>query len=76
MAYFETVAIPPDRSLLVFDRHLPEFRFNWHYRPEFELSLTVNSRGMRFVGDHVGQYEDGYLVLITPNLPHAFQSQP
>ena len=70
------MAIPPDRSLLVFDRHLPEFRFNWHYRPQFELSLTVNSRGMRFVGDHVGQYEDGDLVLIAPNLPHAFQSQP
>jgi hypothetical protein len=55
------VAIAPDRSLLVFDRHLPEFRFNWHYHPEFELSLTVNSRGIRFVGDHVGQYETAIL---------------
>lgn len=73
--YFETVSIPPDRSLLVFDRRLPEFPFNWHYHPEFELTLTVGSRGMRFVGDHVGQYEDGDLVLIAPNLPHAFQSR-
>lgn len=73
--YFETVRIPPDRSLLVFDRRLPEFPFNWHYHPEFELTLTVDSRGMRFVGDHVGQYDDGDLVLIAPNLPHAFQSQ-
>lgn len=73
--YFETVRIPPDRSLLVFDRQLPEFPFNWHYHPEFELTLTVDSRGMRFVGDHVGQYDDGDLVLIAPNLPHAFQSQ-
>ncbi|RWR29201.1 helix-turn-helix domain-containing protein [Sinirhodobacter populi] len=73
--YFETVTIPPERSLLVFDRQLPEFPFNWHYHPEFELTLTVNSRGMRFVGDHVAQYGDGDLVLIAPNLPHAFQSQ-
>lgn len=73
--YFETVSIPSGRSLLVFDRRLPEFPFNWHYHPEFELTLTVDSRGMRFVGDHVGQYEDGDLVLISPNLPHAFQSQ-
>lgn len=73
--YFETVTIPADRSLLVFDRQLPEFPFNWHYHPEFELTLTVNSRGMRFVGDDIGQYDDGDLVLIAPNLPHAFQSQ-
>lgn len=73
--YFETVTIPPDRSMLVFDRRLPEFPFNWHYHPEFELTLTVGSRGMRFVGDHVGQYEDGDLVLIAPNVPHAFQSR-
>ncbi|GGW40035.1 AraC family transcriptional regulator [Gemmobacter lanyuensis] len=73
--FFETVAIPQDRSLLVFDRRLPEFPFNWHYHPEFELTLTVGSRGMRFVGDDVGQYDDCDLVLIAPNVPHAFQSQ-
>lgn len=73
--YFETVTIAPGRSLLVFDRQLPEFPFNWHYHPEFELTLTVDSHGMRFVGDHVGQYGDGDLVLIAPNLPHAFQSR-
>ncbi|MCY0095672.1 AraC family transcriptional regulator [Hoeflea ulvae] len=73
--FFETVTIPPDRSLLVFDRRLDEFPFNWHYHPEFELTLTVNSRGMRFVGDHFGHYDDGDLVLIAPNVPHAFQSQ-
>lgn len=39
--YFETVSIPPDRSLLVFDRRLPEFPFNWHYHPEFELTLSL-----------------------------------
>lgn len=72
--YFETVAIPADRSLHVFNRLLPEFPFNWHYHPEFELTLTVNSRGMCFVGDHVGPYGDDDLVLIAPNLPHAFQS--
>lgn len=73
--YFETVTIPPGRSLVVFDRQRSEFPFNWHYHPEFELTLTVGSTGMRFVGDHVEQYGDGDLVLIPPNLPHAFQSR-
>ena len=35
----------------------------------------MNSHGLCFVGDHVGPYNDGDLVLIAPNLPHAFQSQ-
>lgn len=73
--WFETVVIPPDRCWLLFDRQLPEFPFNWHYHPEFELTLTVNSRGMRFVGDHVARYDDGDLVLLGPNLPHAWQSE-
>lgn len=73
--WFERVTIPQGQSWRLFDRRLPEFPFNWHYHPEFELTLTVNSRGMRFVGDHVETYDDGDLVLLGPNLPHAWQSQ-
>ncbi len=73
--WFETVTIPADRSWLLFDRQLPDFPFNWHYHPEFELTLTVGSRGVRFVGDHVERYDDGDLVLLGPNLPHAWQSE-
>jgi AraC-like DNA-binding protein len=72
--WLETVIMPADRSWLLFDRQLPSFPFNWHYHPEFELTLTLNSRGMRFVGDHVQAYGDGDLVLLGPNLPHAWES--
>lgn len=73
--WFETVTIPPERSWLLFDRQLPAFPFSWHYHPQFELTLTVGSRGVRFVGDHVERYGDGDLVLLGPNLPHAWQSE-
>lgn len=73
--WFERVSVPPDRSWLLFDRRLPEFPFNWHYHPEFELTLTLGSRGMRFVGDHLERYEDGDLALLGPDLPHAWQSE-
>jgi AraC-like DNA-binding protein len=73
--WFEAVSVPADRSWLLFDRRLPEFPFNWHYHPEFELTLTLNSTGMRFVGDSVERYGDGDLLLLGPNLPHAWQSQ-
>ena len=73
--WFEAVLIPEGRSCLIYDRQLPAFGFNWHYHPELELTLTVGSRGTRFVGGHVERYDDGDLVLLGPNVPHAWQSE-
>jgi len=72
--WFEAVSIPFGQSCLIYDRQLPEFAFNWHYHPECELTLTLGGRGTRFVGGHVAPYGDGDLVLLGPNLPHAWQS--
>ncbi len=73
--WFEQVVVASGQSWTLFDRQLPSFPFNWHYHPEFELTLTLNSVGERFVGDHVAHYGDGDLVLVGPNLPHAWQSR-
>ena len=73
--WLEQVTRSSGQSWTLFDRQLPAFPFNWHYHPEFELTLTLNSSGQRFVGDHVGQYFDADLVLVGPNLPHAWQSR-
>ena len=73
--WYEAVAIPEGQSCLIYDRQLPAFAFNWHHHPEFELTLTLNSRGTRLVGGHLGAYDDGDLVLLGPDLPHAWQSQ-
>lgn len=72
--WFEAVTIPERQSCLVYDRRLPEFGFNWHYHPEYELTLTLGSRGTRFVGSDVAPYAEGDLALIGPNLPHAWHS--
>lgn len=73
--WFEKVTIPDGHSWTLFDRRLPAFPFNWHYHPEFELTLTLNSVGERFIGDHVAHYGDGDLILVGPNLPHAWKSR-
>ncbi len=73
--WLETVSIDTSQSCLIYDRQLPEFGFNWHFHPEYELTLTLDSEGKRFVGGSVEQYTDGDLVLVGPNLPHAWQSQ-
>ena len=62
-------------SITVLNRRLPQgIPFEWHHHPEYELTLTLNSRGQRLVGDHVGEYEDGDVVLVGPNLPHTWCS--
>ncbi len=49
-----------------------EIPFEWHYHPEYELTLTINARGQRFVGDSAAKFGACDLVLIGANLPHAW----
>ncbi|TPJ27415.1 AraC family transcriptional regulator [Mesorhizobium sp. B2-8-3] len=73
--YLEKVTIADDASWsMVRVPRDPTIPFEWHHHPEYELTLTLNSRGRRFVGDHVGNYDDGDLVLLGPNLPHTWSS--
>ena len=72
---FEKVAVPAGASWSFLNRRLEDaIPFQWHYHPEFELTLTLNSRGQRYIGDSIADYDDGDLVLIGPNLPHTWCS--
>jgi len=46
----------------------------WHCHDEYELQLIVGARGQAFVGDYVGYFEPGHLVLTGPRLPHNWVS--
>jgi AraC-like DNA-binding protein len=73
--YFEKIAAGPS-SFTAFQRNDPEFSFYWHYHPEFELTLIVDSHGQRLVGDGIADYGPGDLVLLGPNVPHSWRSGP
>ncbi|HEV7345344.1 MAG TPA: AraC family transcriptional regulator [Devosia sp.] len=73
--YLERLTADDGASWASLNRRLDDgIPFQWHHHPEFELTLTLNSRGQRFIGDHIGRYDDGDLVLIGPNLPHTWHS--
>ena len=66
--------IPHDRShsFALIDYEVRRFDCPFHYHPEIELTLIGASSGARYVGDHIGRFSAGDLVLMGPNLPHIY----
>jgi len=57
----------------IFSRTKREFDFPLHYHDEFELNFIQNAAGAkRVVGDHVEEIGSLELVLVGPNLQHAW----
>jgi AraC-like DNA-binding protein len=71
---YEHVEFGDNCSVRVYHRRLPRIPFEWHHHPEYELTLTLNSQGKRYIGDSIAGYMDEDLVLVPPNLPHTWAS--
>ncbi|MGO8692511.1 MAG: helix-turn-helix domain-containing protein [Rectinemataceae bacterium] len=63
-------------SFLVAERNESSFSVNWHSHAEYELTYIVGGRGQRSVGNHIAVYGEGDLVLLGPDLPHTWVSDP
>lgn len=44
----------------------------YHFHPEFEIVFISKGKGKRFVGDHIGFFNQKDFVLIGENLPHCW----
>lgn len=64
-----------ERSVHYLEHGFPSPLVRWHYHDDYELHLIVASVGKVFVGDHVGAFEPGQVVLTGPRLPHNWISQ-
>lgn len=63
----------PDHSFRFLHFHTRE-PGQWHRHPQIELTWIERGSGVRFVGDSAMAFVDGDMVLLGPNLPHAWLS--
>ena len=67
---------PPDEVGFVrcLEHGYPTPLARWHYHDEYELHLITSTSGKAFVGDWIGPFQAGHLVLTGPRLPHNWVS--
>jgi AraC-like DNA-binding protein len=57
----------------LYARYKTEFNFPVHYHEEYELNFIENARGVRrVVGGSMEEIDNLELVLVGPNIPHAW----
>ncbi|MGF6725441.1 AraC-like DNA-binding protein [Paraburkholderia sp. GAS41] len=70
----ELVAVPRDESFKVWSHGYPYRTVRWHFHPEYEIHLITATTGKYFVGDYIGNFAPGNLVMVGSNLPHNWVS--
>lgn len=66
---------PSDSSSLAVKREITDYMdYPWHYHPEYEIIFVEKSYGIRFMGNHIGNFTDGDLMFIGSNLPHVWRN--
>jgi len=69
----EITPLTPGDCFTIFSRVKEKFDFPLHYHDEYELNLIINAKGAkRVVGGHIEAIDDLELVLVGPNVYHAW----
>lgn len=70
------VVVPDPGSMFRWHEHdYPHPLARWHSHPEIEVHLIRAGTGLGFVGDHIGRFEAGHLVLVGSDVPHNWISE-
>ncbi|PSR54056.1 AraC family transcriptional regulator [Adhaeribacter arboris] len=63
-----------EQSFQMQHARVPHTYDTWHCHQELELNAIIKGTGTRFIGDHVGAFSDGDMVLVGSNLPHVWKN--
>lgn len=71
---YENFTFPADQSFTIRSEFI-ELKKHTTLRSHinFEIALLENCAGKRFIGDHIGNFQDTELVLLGSYLPHCWQ---
>lgn len=72
--HYEVIVCPPEESFRWYSHDYPWHLAKFNYHPEYELHLNRISSGTMMVGDYLGDFGPGNLVLTGPNVPHNWVS--
>ncbi|WP_339722201.1 AraC family transcriptional regulator [Marinomonas primoryensis] len=67
---YELINPSGSESILYVEHGYPHQSVVWHLHKEYELHLITHSSGKVLVGDYIGNFYPGNLILTGPNLPH------
>jgi AraC-like DNA-binding protein len=73
-ATYQKILLSEGSSFLATRLILPRFHSEYHFHPEYELKYVIESKGKRFVGDTIENFQEGDLILLGPNIPHYWKS--
>ena len=70
----EKIPLSLASSIVVKREKKPYLDYPWHYHPEYEIVYHEKSFGLRFVGNHIGNFTDCDLMFLGANLPHVWKN--
>ncbi len=70
----ELVHIRKGESFAAWMHGYPFRTVRWHYHPEYEIHLVNATSGTFYIGDHIGSFQPGQLIMTGPNLPQNWIS--
>lgn len=73
-AILEKISHQDQSAVTAFSFDEENFLAPWHYHPEFELTCILESEGIRYVGNHISEYQPMDLVLLGADLPHRWKN--
>lgn len=71
----EITPISTDDLFIVLNHPNAKFDYPVHYHTDYEINLVMNTYGERIVGDSIESFNNMDLVMIGPNLPHAWKGE-
>jgi len=68
----EITPLSADDLFIVLNHPSAKFDYPVHHHSDFEINLVIDTYGKRVVGDSIENFSNLDLVMIGPNIPHAW----